>query len=676
MGGAVSAGEDNDELIDNLVEADYIKSRDIESIFRSVDRGNYYIDGFRDGAYRDTAWKQGNLHLSAPCIYSEVMESLDLRPGLSFLNMGSGTGYLSTMVGLKLGSSGINHGIEIHPDVVEYAYQKLNWFLQNSYSLYKYDFAVPHFVAGNALIISSEDMRRYDRIYVGASVSPEHEMYIKNLLNIHGILVMPMNDQLIQVTRNSEDSYSCKTILPVSFASLIVPNPVNTNRDPQRIFDHQDDDHQYARRGFQRQNPNSNPTSHLSSDPVQLPEINPLSLKMISAKKIQEMLRSLVVLENPGLMNHKRKKRTSSKKTKKKRRVGRIRVMPIFEESDDSMSSSSNSSGSSTHGTSSDTGVGTSGSGPTASDSTGNKKSISEMRIFGFRETFRRNVVSALPSSICQVIRTVIDENRERLRGSASSAAPAVTAASGSPSVEPSTSRQASTSTSESAEDQPSPSASSNPKKIVASKKSLTFSSSESTSGSSITSSSSPGAPSLMSASNSDVDGTSSSSGSVRIRTGASESSTSSSSYLASSVGSYSSSSAMSSDEAIEMTSGSGSSDRNSNMSDGDDDDDDEDVMVPDDLKNKKKQQPETVHRLRHHPREDYLFGLRMMYKISRLPLPASLQSYVNFNRRVQDDLVEQLEVALADDEAEMATLKAQEAEEAAADKSDSEYLM
>ena len=64
MGGAVSAGEDNDELIDNLVEADYIKSRRIESIFRAVDRAHYYAEGCADNAYRDLAWKHGNLHLS------------------------------------------------------------------------------------------------------------------------------------------------------------------------------------------------------------------------------------------------------------------------------------------------------------------------------------------------------------------------------------------------------------------------------------------------------------------------------------------------------------------------------------------------------------------------------------------------------------------------------------
>lgn len=104
MGGAVSAGEDNDDLIDNLKEAQYIRTESVEQAFRAIDRGDYYLEGYRDNAYKDLAWKHGNIHLSAPCIYSEVMEALKLQPGLSFLNLGSGTGYLSTMVGLILGN--------------------------------------------------------------------------------------------------------------------------------------------------------------------------------------------------------------------------------------------------------------------------------------------------------------------------------------------------------------------------------------------------------------------------------------------------------------------------------------------------------------------------------------------------------------------------------------------
>lgn len=39
MGGVVSAGENNEELVDNLCEAEYITSPEVETVFRKVDRG-------------------------------------------------------------------------------------------------------------------------------------------------------------------------------------------------------------------------------------------------------------------------------------------------------------------------------------------------------------------------------------------------------------------------------------------------------------------------------------------------------------------------------------------------------------------------------------------------------------------------------------------------------------
>uniref|UniRef100_A0A8C5RJH6 Protein-L-isoaspartate O-methyltransferase domain-containing protein 1 n=1 Tax=Laticauda laticaudata TaxID=8630 RepID=A0A8C5RJH6_LATLA len=230
MGGAVSAGEDNDDLIDNLKEAQYIRTERVEQAFRAIDRGDYYLEGYRDNAYKDLAWKHGNIHLSAPCIYSEVMEALKLQPGLSFLNLGSGTGYLSTMVGLILGPFGINHGIELYTDVVEYAKEKLESFIKYSDSFDKFEFCEPAFVVGNCLQIAS-DSNQYDRIYCGAGVQKDHENYMKILLKIGGILVMPIEDQLTQILRTGQSTWESKNILAVSFAPLVQPSKSDTSKN-------------------------------------------------------------------------------------------------------------------------------------------------------------------------------------------------------------------------------------------------------------------------------------------------------------------------------------------------------------------------------------------------------------------------------------------------------------
>ncbi|KAK9953714.1 hypothetical protein ABG768_015843 [Culter alburnus] len=233
MGGAVSAGEDNDELIDNLKEAHYIRSDLVEKAFRAIDRADYYLEDYRDSAYKDLAWRHGNLHLSAPCIYSEVMEALDLQPGLSFLNLGSGTGYLSTMVGLILGPFGVNHGVELHADVVDYAYQKLDYFIKTSDSFDKFEFCEPTFVVGNCLEIPPES-RQYDRVYCGAGVQKEYENYMKNLLKVGGILVLPLEEKLTKITRTGQSSWETKKIIAVTFAPLVQPKQ-NVNGRPKSV---------------------------------------------------------------------------------------------------------------------------------------------------------------------------------------------------------------------------------------------------------------------------------------------------------------------------------------------------------------------------------------------------------------------------------------------------------
>ncbi|XP_054710809.1 protein-L-isoaspartate O-methyltransferase domain-containing protein 2-like [Uloborus diversus] len=298
MGGAVSAGKNNDELIDHLVEAEFIKTPTVQRIFRSVDRGDYYLPDQKETAYRDIAWRSGNLHLSAPCVYSEVMEALKLKAGHSFLNLGSGSGYLSTMAGLILGPYGTNHGVELYSEIVDYANDKLRSFLRSSSAIDEFDFCEPVFHAGNCLLLDS-NCQLYDRVYCGASCPEEYEPYVKNLIKIGGVLILPYNDKLLKITRTSETTWQSVKVLSVSFSPLIIPL---SSKDP---------------------------VTH-----IKLGDFSPPQLQHLCRSSIRSILRKTIDTEHPNLiLKHRKLER------KQRRQVRRI-VIPIFDESDLSNSQS------------------------------------------------------------------------------------------------------------------------------------------------------------------------------------------------------------------------------------------------------------------------------------------------------------------------------------------------
>lgn len=292
MGSAVSSGQNNDELVDNLVKSGYIRTKKVEQVFRAVDRADYFLTSHRESAYKDLAWKHGNIHLSAPCVYSLVIEGLSLEPGLSFLNLGSGTGYLSTMAGLILNQNGTNHGIELHDDCIKYAYERLDEFKQKSLALDEFDFCEPSFVQGNCLSIVPG--RQYDRVYCGAACPESHEALIKQHVRVGGILVMPFKDHLLRIQRVDENTWTHHTMLPVSFTPLIVPTSEEQN------FFH-------------------------------LPECDPLSLQELCRDKIRHRLRENVWREHTELETRKPILPRQQRSSLPQRTLKRF-VIPIFED--------------------------------------------------------------------------------------------------------------------------------------------------------------------------------------------------------------------------------------------------------------------------------------------------------------------------------------------------------
>lgn len=79
----------------------------------------------------------------------------------------------------------------------------LMYYLCLLFFFHRFEFCEPVFEVGNCLEIST-DSHQYDRIYCGAGVQKDHENYMKVLLKIGGILVMPIEDQVGPTGHNSD----------------------------------------------------------------------------------------------------------------------------------------------------------------------------------------------------------------------------------------------------------------------------------------------------------------------------------------------------------------------------------------------------------------------------------------------------------------------------------------
>lgn len=221
-----SSGATNEEMVDNLKKFGVISSDFICEGFRNVDRKFFVPNEQKESAYADQPLKEGHIHISAPHIYGSALEALELQPNsnLSFLNIGSGTGYLSCIVGEILGPKSLNYGIEIREDVITHSKTSvLNWKKK-----YPENLKIVH---GNALCVSSkgESLVGFDRIYIGASVDKANLPNITKLLSPGGVLIGPVDDELVKIVRiGIEDDFTQHVLSGVRFAPLVTTPDIDT----------------------------------------------------------------------------------------------------------------------------------------------------------------------------------------------------------------------------------------------------------------------------------------------------------------------------------------------------------------------------------------------------------------------------------------------------------------
>jgi protein-L-isoaspartate O-methyltransferase len=192
-------------MVEKLSHYGVIKSPSVRSGFSHVDRSLFVPPSLSGSAFSDEPLRHGPLHLSAPHIYATALDALDLPPdsALSFLNLGSGSGYLSAIASCILGPRALSHGVELDAGNLAFSQAALARLRAS---------AGPEFCAarlpditlvrGNALNVSELNLARcYDRIYLGASIRAADLPGVARLLAVGGVLVGPVEDELVRVRR-------------------------------------------------------------------------------------------------------------------------------------------------------------------------------------------------------------------------------------------------------------------------------------------------------------------------------------------------------------------------------------------------------------------------------------------------------------------------------------------
>jgi protein-L-isoaspartate(D-aspartate) O-methyltransferase len=187
----------NQELVEYLKCRGFLDDK-LEEAFLRVDRRDFVPENFKRFAYQDRAFPlfEGQT-ISQPTTVAFMLSILDVKRGSKILDIGAGSGWVSTLLAYLVEEDGCVYAFEINKTVGQFGLnniKKLN--LKN----------VKYFIKDASR--KWQEFALYDRIHSGASFE-KIPSKLKELLTIGGILVTPTQDGNIRkVKRINKDNFN------------------------------------------------------------------------------------------------------------------------------------------------------------------------------------------------------------------------------------------------------------------------------------------------------------------------------------------------------------------------------------------------------------------------------------------------------------------------------------
>jgi len=184
------------QLVSQLVNEGWLKTPKIIEAFLKIKREDFLPEEIKDFAYLDEALSIGySQTISQPLVVAFMLELLSPQEGEKILDIGSGSGWTTSLLSYLVGDKGKVIGIEKIKELKEFGENNIK----------KYNFikkGVAKVILGDGYQGFKEEAP-YDKILISASASKIEEEWLKQL-KINGKMVLPINNEIIRLEKLSE----------------------------------------------------------------------------------------------------------------------------------------------------------------------------------------------------------------------------------------------------------------------------------------------------------------------------------------------------------------------------------------------------------------------------------------------------------------------------------------